>query len=1033
VMCRRYCWLPTGALLFIALAGSSIAAQSGSPALVNRTPVHPPKRVLIVYSFDNDEAIYSDFDHELRQQIRLRARDRIEFYTEYLDLVRFPETSGHQDLVKLLKLKYSLQKPDLIVPVSYSALQFLMDECKDLFAGTPEVALFNQRRLGEVKQRLASEPAQDITGVTSVDDPSRTLDLALRLQPDTQRVAVIIGSSPLEQYWYDQLKHDLLPYAGRVEVMYLTGISLDELQKRVAQLSPHTVILSTFFFEDATGQFILPENLLDMVSRAAHVPIYSIYSSYIGHGAVGGRMTDSAKSGQRVADLAVAVLNGATAHSLPIVSDDAAQDMVDWRQLQKWGINERLLPPSTVELFREPSVWERYRFQIVAISALCLVESLLLVALILNVRRRKQAERAVLHEKTLADAVIEGLPGVFVLQDRIGKTLRWNKNSEALARYPLHQALAPDNIADEDRAALLKAREAVFEHGSAQVEAGFLLKGGKTAPYYFSGVKVDLEGQPYMAAIGIDLSEKKKAEAAVQRSEEEMRSLVENAPYGIGTISVIENRFLHANPAMVKLLGYGSEAEMRNLVVSRELYADGDSQLPRAQAVRAGFFSAVELNWRRKDGKAVIVRASGRRIRTNQGDLIEIIAEDVTERRSLEEQLRQAQKLEALGKLSGSVAHDFNNLLSVIIGYSELLTANSQLEGPMKAQIETIKRAGERAVSLTSQLLAFSRRQMLQTSVLNLNSLVRETQKMLQRLMGEDVEQAIILDPALWKTKADPGQMIQVLMNLAINSRDAMPTGGKLTIETANVTFSNATTIHGVNVPAGNYVRLSVTDTGTGMDTATLAHIFEPFFTTKEAGKGTGLGLATTYGIVKQSGGYVFADSELGKGSTFTIYLPQFNRTAAEPAPPKTPVTDRQKILQGAHTLLVAEDEAAFRDLLREGLQARGYQILMAANGTDALRVADEYGGPIDLLITDVIMPQMSGPDLARTLRAARDIPVLYMSGYTDDKLRDMSVAEEVALIRKPFYIDDLVHRINEILGRQSQEERQNAPSVSKP
>jgi len=345
----------------------------------------------------------------------------------------------------------------------------------------------------------------------------------------------------------------------------------------------------------------------------------------------------------------------------------------------------------------------------------------------------------------------------------------------------------------------------------------------------------------------------------------------------------------------------------------------------------------------------------------------------------------------------------------------------------MRAQLETIKRAGERAASLTSQLLAFSRRQMLQTSVLNLNSLVRETQKMLQRLIGEDIEQAIVLDPALWKTKADPGQMVQVLMNLAINARDAMPSGGKLTIETANVTFSGTATIHGVDVPAGNYVRLLVTDTGIGMDAATMTHIFEPFFTTKEAGKGTGLGLATAYGIVKQSGGYIFADSERGKGTTLTIYLPQFERSIEMPPPQPAAVVDRQKSPSGSHTLLVAEDEAAFRDLLREGLQARGYQVLMATNGADALRVAEQYRGLIDLLITDVIMPQMSGPELARTLRAVRDIPVLYMSGYTDDKLRDMSVMGEVALIRKPFYIEELVHRIDEILARQPKAENENA------
>src|ERR1051326_8254398 len=424
---------------------------------------------------------------------------------------------------------------------------------------------------------------------------------------------------------------------------------------------------------------------------------------------------------------------------------------------------------------------------------------------------------------------------------------------------------------------------------------------------------------------------------------------------------------------MVTLLGYNSEAEVLALHVSRELYCNGEAQGFRAQPTRADFFSAVEFNWRRKDGKAVIVRASGRRVRTtdDQGDLMEIIAEDVTARRSLEEQLRQAQKLEALGQLSGSVAHDFNNLLSVIIGYSELLSINPVFEGALKAHLEAIRRAGERAASLTSQLLAFSRRQVLQPSVINLNLLIRETQKMLQRLMREDIEHRIVLDPGLWKAKADPNQLVQVIINLAINARDAMPTGGTLTFATANVTLQDVMTFKGVDVPRGNYVKLAVTDTGIGMDEETQARIFEPFFTTKEAGKGTGMGLATVYGIVKQSGGYIFSDSEAGKGTTLSIYLPQFER-AHEPDSAVAGSRDgKSDTLQpGSETILVVEDEAAFRDLLQDGLRAKGYNVLVAANGVEALRVAEQHGISIRLLITEIIMPQMRGTELARALRA---------------------------------------------------------------
>jgi PAS domain S-box-containing protein len=614
--------------------------------------------------------------------------------------------------------------------------------------------------------------------------------------------------------------------------------------------------------------------------------------------------------------------------------------------------------------------------------------------------------------------VIESLPGVFFLQDQAGKNLRWNKNAETVARYRIADVSSLDNVADESKEAVQRTKDEVIERGSGHVEIKILAKDGGTVPYYFTAVRVELEGKPYIAGIGIDLTDRKRAEEAVRRSEAALRSFVEHAPYGIGAISVFQDRFVHANPALVRLLGYNSEAEVLALSVSRDVYSAGATSEFQAQPRQADFFSVEEFTWKRKDGKPVMVRASRRRTSSQggEGDIIEIIAEDVTAGKSLEEQLRHVQKMEALGQLAGSVAHDFSNLLGVIIGYSELLSAGIGSTGMVRARLETIKKAGMRAASLTSQLLAFSRRQVLQPRVMNLNSLVTETQKMLERLMGEDIEQKLALDPALGKTKADPGQMVQVIMNLAVNARDAMPTGGTLTLETANVSFKDAISFYSVVVPPGDYVMLSVSDTGTGMDAETLGHIFEPFFTTKEAGKGTGLGLATVYGIVKQSGGYVFADSELQKGTSFKVYLPRIEQPF-EVAPVQiTPV----EIPPSSQVLLVVEDERAFRDLLQEGLQSKGYQVLVAANGVEALQVAEKYKGSISVLVTDVIMPQMSGPELAKNLKKVRPhTDVLYMSGYADEKVANISHSDgALTLIQKPFYLDDLVRKIQEILRR---------------
>lgn len=979
-----------------------------------------PKRVLFLYPFDSDQGIYTGIDRVLRSRLRSLVHARMEFYVEYLDLIRFPTPEHAQNLVKSLRLKYSEKPPDLVVPISYSATQFLAYDGKDLFPGTPAVALFNARRLEDIKN-IAVSNHRSITGIAGTDEPTRSLDLALRLQPDTKKVAIIVDNSLLDTFWLDQLKNDFSPYAKSLEITYLTGSSMQGLLEALAHLPTHTVVLALFYFEDANGQFFQDEEAIDLITRAADVPVYSIYTSDIGHGVVGGHMTNPERIGGKLADDAASVLNGTKAGAIPIAVDNSAQDTVDGRQLHRWGIGEKGLPPGAVELFREPTTWEHYHSLIIGVISVLLLQALLIVALTLNMSRRLRAEKALRKEKAFSDAVIESLPGMFLLQDRTGNNLRWNKNAELLLSHHPKEASDLLNVAERNRDAVRRAREEFFEEGSGQMEIEVLLKDGKAAAFHISAVRVEAEGRPHMAAVCTDLTEIKTVEEAVRRSEAELRSFIENAPYGIGTISLTLDRFLRANPALVRMLGYRSESELLTLVVSRDLYCDGDSVVLQSQPGRAGFFSSVEFTWRRKDGKSVHLRASGRRFSgtSDQGDLIEVIAEDTTARRLLEEQLHHAQKMEALGKLAGSIAHDFNNLLGVIIGYAELISHQLNVEGRTIPHLEKIKRAGQHATSLTAQLLAFSRRQVLQPRVLNVNSLVRETQKMLQRLVGEDIEQKSILDPALWKTRVDASQLVQVLMNLSVNARDAMPQGGKLEIETANVTFVDGTTVCDVEVPAGDYVQLSVRDTGEGMSPETQLHIFEPFFTTKEPGKGTGLGLATVYGIVKQSGGYIFAESELGKGTTFRVYLPRVDSAAIAVTEPAS-TTD---FPQRSKTVLVVEDEPAFRDLLRDGLQSRGYQVLVAANGVEALRIAGEYNGPIHLLITDVIMPQMSGAELAKCLKQVRGgTDVLYMSGYTDDKVQVISSVGELRLMQKPFSIQELERKIEEILMRKEGE-----------
>jgi PAS domain S-box-containing protein len=443
-----------------------------------------------------------------------------------------------------------------------------------------------------------------------------------------------------------------------------------------------------------------------------------------------------------------------------------------------------------------------------------------------------------------------------------------------------------------------------------------------------------------------------------------------------------------------------------------------EQELRRSARDSSGDFYS-EFRFQKKDGdyrhildRALIIRDStGRPVRTI-GALV-----DINDRKLLEEELRQAQKMEAVGRLAGGVAHDFNNLLTVIKGYAELLSAEPADTGTFQRNLEQIRKATDRAAALTRQLLAFSRRQVLALEALEVGEIVQSMQELLQRLLGEDVELETHIGSDLGQVRADRGQIEQVLMNLAINSRDAMPQGGKLVITTDNIDLSKPVSSGRFTVMPGEYVVLTVTDTGSGMDEETQSHIFEPFFTTKEQGKGTGLGLSTVYGIVKQSGGYIWVSSESGKGTSFKIYLPRVFEQAAAAMP--LPVKEREGFEQpGSNTLLLVEDEAGIRELTSELLAGWGYEVLVARNGVEGLEIGEKYQGTIHLMLTDVVMPHMNGRDLAHRLRQTRpEMKVIYMSGYTDNLVLQGGMVEEGSdFIQKPFNSETLARRVRAAL-----------------
>jgi PAS domain S-box-containing protein len=511
----------------------------------------------------------------------------------------------------------------------------------------------------------------------------------------------------------------------------------------------------------------------------------------------------------------------------------------------------------------------------------------------------------------------------------------------------------------------------------------------------------------------------------VRQAEEKYRSIFENAVEGIFQATP-DQRLLTVNPSMARILGYDSPRELIAdfNATGRQLWINPDTTDQINAALNStGIVEGLPIEAARKNGESIWLSLNLRLVKDEHGSTIyrEGTIEDITarteaesRRKELEQQLRQSQKMEAIGQLAGGVAHDFNNLLTAINGYSSLALQRANPDDRIRGYLEEVKKAGERAANLTRQLLAFGRKQMLKPITLNLNDVVSEMSKMLRRLIGEDICFDARFDPELKQIRADPGQIEQVLVNLVVNSRDAMPHGGTLTIETANFEIDHEFASRHLGLAPGKYVVLTVSDDGCGMDEKTKARIFEPFFTTKEKGRGTGLGLSTVYGIVTQSGGNVWVYSEPGDGTVFKVFLPQFQQECEAPTKPLIDLVAPR----GSETILLVEDEDVVRGLARQILEQAGYHVLDAPGGDEAIRLCRELRGPIDLLLTDVVMPETSGREVAECLTKLRPATrVLYMSGYTDDAIVHHGVLDsDVEFIQKPFTPIALAQKVREVL-----------------
>ena len=992
-----------------------------------------PWRILVLQSYHADFAWTSDIMQGIHTVFDGQEQ-LVEYYIEYMDTKRFPKPLHGKELDLLqehLTEKYRETLPQVIISVDDDALYFLMDRRETIFPHIPIVFCGVNNPVDETKIGGSTL----ITGVMEVLDRRETIDAAIALHPEARKLAIITDTTTNGIGNRNILKELAKEYAGRLAFVFLdeegTGVSLDELRGRLSRLGDDAIVYYADFFRDTNG-FLDQATVIPLLSMQSSRPIYSPYSFIFGFGVVGGKLNSALFQGEAAAQMALRILKGTGPSQIPVIKESINRFMFDHRQMDRWGIQEKNLPAGSIVMYRAANIFEVYRKTVIAALLVFITLISVIAALIVNIHRRKHAEERIDKLASVVEysddmIVVKDLDlrvaatnmafvkasGHRSLEDLIGKT-----DAEMFGVDPETEPVHT-SMADERKAQLLPPGEYILR------EEPFVLPSGEVR-YLLTKKYPIFNGQGRLIGTGNisrDITERKLNEEALRESEEKHRTILQTAMDGF-FITDMQGRLMEVNETYCRMSGYSKQELLTMRVSDLEVIETPDEIARRILKIRAHFMDRFETRHRRKGGTIFDIDASIQ-YQPIEGGRIVAFMRDITERKQAEEerkklqlQLVQAQKMESVGRLAGGVAHDFNNMLSVILGYTEIVMDNVSPEGPLFIELQEIRKAAERSAGLTRQLLAFARKQTIAPSVLSLNETVEGMLKMLRRLIGEDID--LVWQPAtgLWKVNMDPSQIDQILANLCLNARDSISGVGRVLIEAENWSMEEGDCEGGDSFRPGDYVRLSISDNGRGMEKEILDHVFEPFFTTKEIGKGTGLGLATIYGIVQQNKGFVNVYSEPGQGSTFSIYLPRYSEELE-----KTMVYETHDNPKGGwETILLVEDEPAIMKMTQALLKNMGYTVLAANTPNEALHLAKTHTGQIHLLITDVVMPEMNGRDLSRSLLAILPhLKQLFMSGYTADVIAHHGMLDEgLNFIQKPFSRKQLSEKVRMALTNTS-------------
>lgn len=1008
-------------LLAISVLGSFQSAFASNQELSpTRTMplVSSHKNVLVLFSYHRAE--WSDNVQKGIESV-FYPYQNVNLFYEYMDTKRLKTNKYLETLRNIYTEKYSETHIELILCVDNNALDLVVKNAQILFTNTPVVFC----GINNYDSTLhAARP--NVTGVVEYGDFADTLKIAFKARPKATKLYIICDHTETGEINTQDLVAVLSSVAPHVQAVLTDRMSYEELSTTLKNADPKQLAFFVSFWKDGKGGNIEQWRLDDVFRRSA-VPVFGRSEWMINHGMVGGKCVTGFAQGEAAAKIALEILGGTPASALPVDTKSPNQYLFDQRMLEHHLINEDVFPDESIG-FNRPEPFYRVSKTIgltVAVFSTLLLAAL--VFLIVSIRQRRQAEKEMRESKDLLESVIENIPLMIFLKEPSDlRFVLFNLAGEELLGYERNTLIGKNNLDlfPHEQAAHFMAKDREVLDGETGIldipeEAILTVKKGTRLLHTRKVCIKSPDGTAkYLLGISEDITEQKRSEVVLRESERKWRAIFDGAPVGIVLMNH-ETEVLECNQHIADIFGVEREKYIGLNIM--ETLPDGILRKSLIEAQNDGKIHHYEGPYASVlSGKQLYIDITVEMIAP---DIIIVIMVDITDQRKtelaqekLQEQLHQAQKMESVALLAGGVAHDFNNMLSVILGHAELAMNRLDPTLPAFTDLKKIHNAAERSANLTRQLLAFARKQNVAPKVLDLNETVEGMLTMLRRLIGENITLLWMPGSGLWPVKVDPTQIDQILANLSVNARDAIGDVGRIIVETANSTFDeNYCALH-LGFLSGDYVRISLTDNGCGMDQETQARIFEPFFTTKGIGAGTGLGLASVYGAVKQNMGFINVESEQGQGTTFSVYLPRYVGDLNRPLT----IIEAEPALRGNETILLVEDELTLLDMISTMLQELGYTILAAGTPSEAHNLIENNGGKIDMLLTDVIMPEMNGRELAeRLLLKFPGMRCLFMSGYTADIIANHGVINNgLNFIQKPFLQRELATIVRKAMDR---------------